>query len=114
MSPREAVRAAVRIAENALDLVSSDDEASYLANPERQWAIERLLTRFGEALKDVPVETLNEIDPEINWKGPKGFRDLASHWYEDDLDHRLIWRAIRTDLPGMRTALAAWLRSEDR
>jgi uncharacterized protein with HEPN domain len=44
------------------------------------------LIRFGEALKSIPNQTLTEIDPNIAWAGPKGFRDIASHWYEEGLD----------------------------
>lgn len=101
--------AALRVGRRALDLVAADDEASYLANEERQFAVERLLIRFGEALKDVSVTTLTQIDPAANWSGPKGFRDLASHWYDDGLDHALIWRALRDELPKMLDAIGAYL-----
>jgi uncharacterized protein with HEPN domain len=104
-----ALAAALRVGQKALDLTASDDEASYLANEERQFAIERLLIRFGEALKDVSPETLTKIDPHANWSGPKGFRDLASHWYDDGLDHGLIWSALQGDLPTMLHAIKAWL-----
>ena len=41
----------MRAGRKALELVVHDTEVSYLANNERQLAIERLLIRFGEALK---------------------------------------------------------------
>jgi len=47
---------------NALELVAHDSEVSYLANGERQLAIERLLIKFGEALKSIPNHTLARID----------------------------------------------------
>ncbi len=71
--------AAVRAGRKARELIANDSETAYLANAERQLAIERLLIRFGEALKSVPNETLTEIDSSIAWAGPKGFRDIASH-----------------------------------
>lgn len=108
------LRAALRAGERAVQLVSNDDEASYLANVERQLAIERLLIQFGEALKDVTRELLEEIDPKQNWVGPKAFRDIAAHWYEDGLDHRLIWRALQQDLPPMLRAIEDWLDSAAR
>jgi hypothetical protein len=49
-TPRGAGRVAVRAGRKALELVAHDTEDSYLANNERQLAIERLLIRFGEAL----------------------------------------------------------------
>jgi uncharacterized protein with HEPN domain len=45
-----------------LDLVANDSETGYLANGERQLAIERLLIRLGEALKSIPSQTLTELD----------------------------------------------------
>ena len=107
-----AVRAAAEAARRARDLVAHDSQESYLANAERQLAVERLLIRFGEALKDVPAETLQEIDPKVRWAGPKGFRDLASHWYEDGLDHELIWRTLQEDLPGLITGLERWVLAQ--
>jgi uncharacterized protein with HEPN domain len=105
--------AAVRAGRNALELVAHDTEVTYLANNERQLAIERLLIRFGEALKSIQNETLTQIDPNIAWAGPKGFRDIASHWYEEGLDHRLIWHALANDLPPMVDALQRWIDDHD-
>jgi uncharacterized protein with HEPN domain len=107
--PIEALRAAVRVARQALALVTSDNEDTYLANEERQLAIERLLLRFGEALKDGPKDVLDAVDPHMNWAGPIRFRDLAAHWCTDGLDHRLIWRALRTDLPAAADAITRYL-----
>jgi uncharacterized protein with HEPN domain len=110
-TPGDALKAAVRVARQALALVASDSEASYLANEERQLAIERLLLRFGEALKAVPQDVLDAIDPAMDWSGPKRFRDLAAHWYTEGLDHRLIWRALQNELPKVADAIEAHLNS---
>lgn len=108
-TPRGAASAAVRAGRKALELVAHDTEDSYLTNNERQLAIERLLIRFGEALKSIPNQTLTQIDSNIAWAGPKGFRDIASHWYEEGLDHRLIWHALVNDLPPMLDSLQRWI-----
>lgn len=101
--------AALRVGQRAMAIVATDNEASYLKNEERQFAIERLLIRFGEALKDVPNDVLAEVDSTANWSGPKAFRDLASHWYADGLDHALIWRALQLDMPGLLQSIEGWL-----
>ena len=93
----------------AQELDAHATEVSYLANNERQLAIERLLIRFGEALKSIPNGTLTQIDASIASAGPKGVRDIASHWYEEGLDHRLIWHALVNDLPPMLDALQRWI-----
>ncbi|HKS72163.1 MAG TPA: HepT-like ribonuclease domain-containing protein [Terriglobales bacterium] len=113
-TPLGAATAAVRAGRKALELVAGDTEDSYLANNERQLAIERLLIRFGEALKSIPNQTLTQIDSKIAWAGPKGFRDIASHWYEEGLDHRLIWLALVNDLPHMLDALDRWIGASDK
>lgn len=64
-TPRGAAVAALRAGNRARELVVHDTEQRYLANSERQLAIERLLIRFGEALKSVPNETLAQVDPGI-------------------------------------------------
>ncbi len=107
-----ALKAALRVGSRAIALISTDDEASYLANEERQYAIERLLIRFGEALKDVPVDVLTDVDANANWSGPKAFRDLASHWYEDGLDHALIWRALQLDMPRLLRSIETWISKQ--
>jgi len=94
-----------------MNLVATDTEESYLANEERQLAIESLLIKFGEALKDLPKDQLDALDPELDWSGPKRFRDLAAHWYTDGLDHRLVWRAVKFDLPRCEAALRRFLGS---
>jgi len=80
--------------------------------PETRGTIERLLIRFGEALKSTPNHTLTQIDSNIAWAGPKGFRDIASHWYEEGLDHRLIWHALANDLPPMLNSLQRWIDNQ--
>ena len=75
-TPLGAADAAIQAGNRTCELVSGDPESSYLANDERQLAVERLLIRFGEALKDIPNDVLLQVDPTANWIGPKGFRDL--------------------------------------
>lgn len=65
-------------------------------------------------LEGIPNQTLSEIDPGIAWPGPKGFRDIASHWYEEGLDHRLIWNALVNDLPPMLDSLQKWIDAPNR
>ena len=111
--PRGALEAALRVARRAIALVAEDALESYLANDERQLAVERLLLRFGEALKAVPDATLQAIDGNLDWAGPKRFRDLAAHWYTEGLDHRLIWRALRNELPRAATAIESYLEAQE-
>lgn len=59
-------------------------------------ALERFIEIMGEAVKR-PPELRNQY-PEVPWKEIAGTRDRLSHGY-DDLDHRVLWDAVQTDIP---------------
>ena len=101
---------AVGVAKRARARVKDDTLESYLANEERQEAVERLLLRFGEALKALPAGFLVQVDASIEWDKPIRFRDPAAHWYEDGLDHQLIWNVLQYDLPPLIVVLESHLR----
>ena len=69
-SPRLTIEAAIGVAEKAIDFVSRDTLENYLDNTERQFAIERALIRYGEALKDLPPDVIASLDPAVDWDGP--------------------------------------------
>lgn len=104
-----ALETAIRVAKRACARVEADTLETYLANQERQESVERLLLRFGEALKALPPGLLQTIDPTIEWDKPIRFRDLAAHWYEDGLDHQLIWNVLKRDLPPLISVLGAYI-----
>lgn len=112
-TPERALETAIRVARRALKRVEHDTLESYLANDERQDAIERLLLRFGEALKALPVGMLQQIDPAVEWDKPIRFRDLAAHWYEDGIDHQLIWNVLQYDLPPLVVVLEAYTATQN-
>jgi len=101
---------ALVLAREAVGLVAKDSLDSYLAKRERRRAVERVLSLFGEALKDLPAEVLDSVDPVMDWNGPKHFRDVASHWYTEGLDHELIWRVLHDDLPRRIAAIEGFLK----
>lgn len=110
-SPARVLESAVRVGKRTCERVKDDTLESYLANAERQEAVERLLPRFGEALKALPAGLLVQIDASIEWDKPIRFRDLAAHWYEDGLDHQLIWNVLQYDLPPLIVVLESHLNS---
>ncbi len=106
---RRAIESAASAAERAIRRTEADTLDTYLGNEERQDAIERLLLRFGEAVKAIPADVLIAIDPMAPWSKAGRFRDLAAHWYEGSLDHALIWNVLRRELPPMLAALTRYL-----
>lgn len=108
-TPRQAIEAAIRAGHRAQHRIARDTLDTYLRNEERQESIERLLLRFGEALKSLPSGYLANVDPTIEWDKPIRFRDLTAHWYEEGLDHQLIWNVVTRELPKLIAALETFL-----
>lgn len=83
-----------------------DTEESYLANEERQAAVERNFIAIGEAIKDLArAKDLAAIDPSGPWRQPARFRDFLAHQYEEGVAHPDVWRTIRDDLPMLDASL---------
>ena len=65
---------------------------------------------YGDAWHGPAVlELLQDVDAAIEWDKPIRFRDLAAHWYDEGLDHQLIWNVVQYELPPMIAALEAYL-----
>lgn len=65
-------------------------------------AIARNLEIIGEAVTNIPTETL-VLRPEINWSDVAGFRDVIAHQYFR-VKLTVVWDAINFELAGIRTA----------
>lgn len=83
-----------------------DTEETYLANEERQAAVERNFIAIGEAIKDLArSHDLTAVDPTGPWRAPARFRDFLAHQYEEGVSHPDVWRTIQDDLPILDAAL---------
>ena len=106
MPPEMAYHARRRIA-LIIAWTSGDTEESYLANEERQAAVERNFIAIGEAIKDISrAVDLVALDPQGPWREPAQFRDFLAHQYEQGVSHPDVWRTIKDDLPELDAALA--------
>jgi len=84
-----------------------DTEASYLANEERQAAVERNFIAIGEAIKDLSrTVDLAALDPQGPWREPARFRDFLAHQYEEGVSHPDVWQTIQNDLSLLDASLA--------
>ena len=72
-------------------------------------AVARNLEIIGEAVKNVPKETLS-LRPEIIWSDVAGFRDVIAHQYFR-VKLTVVWDAINVELPLIRTAASKLLET---
>lgn len=108
-SEREALEAALEIAQRALRFIEAKSLEEFGSDEVLRLAVERLLQMYGEALTDVSREMLAAVDSTIDWRGPIGFRNLSAHWYVEQLDHELIWETLTAELPREIAAISAYL-----
>lgn len=70
-------------------------------------AIARNLEIIGEAVKNIPSETL-ALRPEINWSDVARFRDIIAHHYFR-VNLKVVWDVIQTEIDKIRTAASILL-----
>lgn len=63
-------------------------------------AVIRNLEIIGEAVKNLPNETLEE-NPDVDWRGASTMRDRLIHGYFG-VDLTVVWETITTDLPKLK------------
>lgn len=106
LTPAEMVYHARRRIALILAWTKNDTEASYLANEERQAAVERNFIAIGEAVKDLArAKDLATIDPAGPWRQPARFPGFLAHQYEEGVSHPDVWRTIQDDLTVLDAAL---------
>jgi len=92
------------------------DEAEYLYDRSRgltseeflqdhtlRRAFVRSLEIIGEAAKQVPEETRQELS-DLEWRGMAGMRDRLIHGYFG-VDYDLVWDVVQNKIPTLRSRL---------
>ena len=74
------------------------------------WVLHHLQI-IGEACRTAPDE-LRQRQPEVPWARIIGMRHvLVHHYFEIDAD--LVWSAVETELPALKTAVLAMLEEQN-
>jgi uncharacterized protein with HEPN domain len=89
-----------------------EGEGVFMRDTKTQDAVIRSFEVIGEAAKRVPVEYRAQ-HPSIPWQLMAGFRDVLIHGYEG-VDLRRVWNTATSDLPAVRSAIAAILPPLDQ
>lgn len=85
------------------DHVRNMNADEFLGSVKAQDAVVRRLEIIGEAVVRLPEE-FTEKHSDIPWSDLVGMRNVMIHKY-DDVDFRLIWEAIKRDLPKLKRQL---------
>lgn len=84
---------------------------TFMASPLIQEAVIRCFEVLGEITKRLSADKLAAY-PEIPWKQLTGFRDFLIHKY-DQVKLDIVWKAVRDDIPHLRTAVEAMIQALD-
>jgi uncharacterized protein with HEPN domain len=93
---------------NRIETYTHNGETEFRSDTKTQDAVARAYEIIGEIVKRLPQETL-ELQPHVDWKAIKGFRDILIHQY-DNIDLDRVWDAVEK-LPSLRAAVEAMLAS---
>jgi uncharacterized protein with HEPN domain len=98
MSPDEAALADIIVrARRIAELVARHDEASFLADPDAQDALQYRLLIIGEAVKRLSQE-FRDSHPDVTWSEVAGLRDVLAHSYHR-VSLRRLWQFAAWDVP---------------
>ncbi|MDX2494696.1 MAG: DUF86 domain-containing protein [Desulfuromusa sp.] len=81
-----------------------DDRNRFFNDMMLQDAILRVLQVMAESSQRIS-EQAKKQQPEIDWRGISGFRNILVHDYLGGVDLELIWQVIEAELPKLKKAL---------
>lgn len=94
----------VESANAILEYVDGVTEEEFLEDVQLQDAVIRRIEVIGEAAGRLSA-AFREERTGIPWREIRGMRNRMIHVY-DDIDMNLVWRTIRSDIPGLLAELA--------
>jgi uncharacterized protein with HEPN domain len=83
--------------------VAESDEASFVSNEEKHWAVVSQLTMIDEAVRRLSDE-FRDARPQIPWKQIAGMRDRLIHSY-DKINWSVVWMTASSDVPRLLSEL---------
>lgn len=80
------------------------DKNQFFQDTLLQDAVMRVLQVMAESSQRLSEEIKN-LQPDIDWRGISGFRNILVHDYLGGIDLDLIWQVIETELPRLKQSL---------
>lgn len=94
-----------------ITFVEGVDEASFIANAEKHWAVVAQLLVIGEAVTRLSSE-FTASHPEIEWSRIVGMRNRLIHGY-DKIRWELVWRTATDAVPKLLAQIVPLLPLEE-
>jgi uncharacterized protein with HEPN domain len=98
-------------AKEAVEILGALDVKTFKQDKIRCRAVERTLEIIGEAARRVSPKYQTQ-HPEIPWRDMIGQRNILAHEY-GQIDHELLYKTIREDIPKLISVLSQLLPSTD-
>jgi uncharacterized protein with HEPN domain len=83
--------------------VANADEAQFLADEEKHWAVVSQLSIIGEAVRRLS-EGFRDSKPHIPWRQIAGMRDRLVHAY-DKINWSIVWVTATAEVPRLLAEL---------
>ena len=94
-----------------IEVYTAKGRESFMSSAMRQDAVVMCFTIIGEAIKNLDEELIAQ-QPQVDWRGLAGFRDILVHQYHNTV-WNTVWTVAQEDLPGLKSAIIAMLKSLD-
>lgn len=82
---------------------ASADQATFLSDEEKHWAVVSQLMLIGEAVRRLSAEFC-DAHPSIPWPQVAAMRNRLIHHY-DKIDWPLVWTTTKRDVPALLSEL---------
>jgi uncharacterized protein with HEPN domain len=92
--------------------IAGIDEAAFIINEEKRWAVVSQLSIIGEAVRRLS-DGFRSARADIPWRQIAGMRDRLIHGY-DKINWSLVWATATRDVPRLLTELEPLVPEQDR
>lgn len=103
MTDADRLRHMLDYAQRAVRVLGDLDLSAYIADETRMLALERAIEIIGEAANKTN-QSMRSAHPDLPWRSMTGMRHVLAHGYAG-IDHSIVFRVVRDELPSLITGL---------